>query len=185
VRNILAVIGAVVVVSFVLSRISTGGSGVSTTPSSSSGTASTAASPAAPAKIGSSFDVQDGSGDTYSVTLVKVIDPAQAADGITTPDSGKRFAGAVFRIKALSGSPQYEDANNDAVIIGSNGQTYTADFDDIAGYTNFANGTIHVAQGETVIGAVTFQIPDGVKVAKVQWGAASNFGSAVQWDVRR
>ncbi len=64
-------------------------------------------------------------------------------------------------------------------------QSYTADFDDIAGYTNFADGVIHVAQGDTVTGAVTFQLPERVKVAKVQWGVSSNFGSVVQWNVRR
>ncbi len=85
----------------------------------------------------------------------------------------------------MKGSPQDEDANNDAVIVGANGQSYTADFDDIAGYTNFADGVIHVAQGDTVTGAVTFQLPERVKVAKVQWGVSSNFGSVVQWNVRR
>ena len=138
---------------------------------------------AAPARIGSYFDVQDVSGDTYQVTLVKVIDPAQGADQFTTPDSGKRFVAAVFRIKALRGSPQDEDANNDAVIVGSNGQSYTADFSDIAGYTNFDNGTIHVAQGDTETGSVTFQVPEGVKAARVQWTPGA-FGSAVQWNVR-
>jgi hypothetical protein len=90
----------------------------------------------------------------------------------------------VFTITALKGSPQDEDANNDAVIVGSNGQSYTADFSDIAGYTNFDNGAIQVAQGDTETGSVTFQVPDGVKVAKVQWTPGA-FGSAVQWDARR
>ena len=107
--------------------------------------AQAASSPAATAKaavarVGSYFDVQDGSGDTYRVTLVKIIDPAQGADQFTSPDRGKRFVGVVFTIKALNGSPQDEDANGDAAVVGSNGQTYTADFDDIAGYTNFSNG---------------------------------------------
>ena len=139
---------------------------------------------AAPARIGSYVDVQDVSGGTYRVTLVKVIDPAQGADQFTSPDSGKRFVAAVFRIKALVGSPQDEDANIDAVIVGSNGQSCTADFAGIAGYTNFYSGTINVAQGDTVTGSVTFQVPDGVTVAKVQWRPGA-FGSAVQWEVRR
>jgi len=135
------------------------------------------------ARIGSYFDVGDGEGATYRVTLVKVIDPAQGADQFTTPDSGKRFVGAVFRITALNGSPQDEDANNDAALVGSDGQAYSADFDAIAGYTNFDNGQIQVAQGDSEIGAVTFQVPDGVKVAEIQW-TGGGFGSAVQWDVR-
>lgn len=190
VHNIFAGIGAVVVAGIAISAISSHGSGVSTTASGNSSAAGSTSSPsatnkAAPAGVGSYFDVQDGSGNTYRVTLVKVIDPAPGADQFTTPDSGKRFVGAVFTIKALSGSPQDEDANNDAAVIGSNGQTYSADINDIAGYTNFDNGSIHVAQGETTTGAVTFQVPDGIKVMKIQWTAASGFGSTVQWDVRR
>jgi hypothetical protein len=187
VRNILAGIGGVVVAGIVIGALSSHNNGVSTTASGSSSTAGSASSPAAtaaPARIGSYFDVQDSSGDTYRVTLVKIIDPAQGADQFSTPDSGNRFVGAVFTIKALSGSPQNEDANSDAVLVGSNGQSYTFDVNDIAGYTNFDNGEIHVAQGETATGAVVFQVPDGVKVSEVQWAAGDGFGSTVQWDVR-
>lgn len=187
VRNILAGIGAVIVAIIAITALASHGNGVSTTPSGNSSTSSTASSPASKPKVagvGSYFDVQDGSGDTYRVTLVKVIDPAQGADQFNTPDSGNRFVGAVFTIKALSGSPQDEDANDDAAVVGSNGQTYNADVDDIAGYTNFSNGQINVAQGDTTTGAVVFQVPDGIKVTEVQWSTSAGFGSTVQWDVR-
>ena len=189
-RNILAGIGAVVVAGIVIGALSSHNNGVSTTPSGSTSSAGPASSPAATAKaavarVGSYFDVQDGSGDTYRVTLVKVIDPAQGASQFDTPDNGKRFVGVVFTIKALSGSPKDEDADNDAAVVGSNGQTYTAEIYSIAGYTDFSNGTIHVAQGQTATGAVVFQVPDGVKVTRVQWTAGGGFGSTVQWDVRR
>jgi hypothetical protein len=141
------------------------------------------ARPEPPGTVGSQFDLQDGSGDTYRVTLVKVIDPAQGADQFSSPDSGKRFVGLVFKVKALTGSPQNEDANTDAVLVGGNGQNYSADFEDIAGYTNFDSGVIHVAQGDTVTGSVTFQVPVGVTVSKVQWSALSGFGSMVEWDL--
>jgi hypothetical protein len=79
--------------------------------------------------------------------------------------------------------PSSEDANSDAAIVGSNGQTYTADFSSIAGYTNFNNGQINVAQGDKATGAVTFQLPTGVKASKVQWSPAAGFGDTVQWNV--
>ncbi len=188
VRNALAAVGGLVVAIIVISALALHGNSVTTTPSGTSASAADTASPAAthkaaPARVGSYFDVQDGSGDTYRVTLAKVIDPAQGADEFSTPDNGKRFVGIVFKIEALKGSPQDEDANNDAAIVGSNGQTYSADFDDIAGYTNFDDGTIHVAQGDTETGSVTFQVPDKVKVTEVQWTAGGGFGSTVQWDV--
>jgi hypothetical protein len=177
-----------VIVVIIIVAVANSGSGVSTTPSGTSAaakpSASTPASKAATvAHVGSYFDVKDASGDTYRVTLTKIIDPAQGADQFTTPDNGKRFVGAVFTIKAISGSPQNEDADNDAVVVGSNGQSYTADLSNIAGYTDFSHGQIVVAQGAATTGAVTFQVPAGVKVAKVQWQTASGFGSAVQWTV--
>jgi len=190
VRNILAGIGAVVVAGIVISALSSHSGGVSTTAAGSSSATGSASSPtathqAAPAKIGSYFDLQDENGNTYRVTLMKVINPAQGADQFNVPANGKRFAGVVFAIKALSGSPQDEDANDDAAVVGSNGQTYNADLDDITGYTNFSNGQIKVAQGDTTTGAVVFQLPDGIKVTEVQWSASAGFGSTVQWDVRR
>jgi hypothetical protein len=51
-----------------------------------------------------------------------------------------------------------------------------------AGYTNFNAGQINVAQGEKATGAVTFQLPTGVKVSKVQWTPAAGFGDTVQWN---
>jgi hypothetical protein len=182
---VLAGIGIVVVGGIVISRLASRGTGVSTAPSGdTSGSGSAAAPAVSPIRVGSSFDVSDISGDTYRVTLVKVIDPAPGADQFNAPDSDSRFVGAVFEIKALKGSLQNENANNDAAIIGSNGQTYHADFDAIDGNTNFTNGSVKVAQGDTATGAVTFQVPNGIKVTELQWTGASGYGSTVQWHVR-
>jgi hypothetical protein len=171
--------------------VGTGLKAVLSSDSSSSDTASgttaitpTSTQPAsAPGSVGTYFKVQDATGDSYDVALVKVIDPAQGADQFTSPDSGKRFVGLEFTIKGLSGTLQDEDANNDAFALSTGGQKYSADFDEISGYTNFDEGAIHVSKGQTVTGTVTFQIPDGVKLAKGQWTSASGFGSTVQWNL--
>ena len=148
-----------------------------------SGASASAGHQEPPGQIGSSFELKDGNRNLYRVTLTKVIDPAKGENQFAAPDAGKRFVGLVFRVKALTGSPKDEDANNDAVVVGSNGQKYSADFDGIAGYTNFDHGVIHVSQGETVTGSVTFQVPNGVQVSTVQWTALSGFGSGVGWIV--
>ena len=161
-------------------------SGVSTTPTVITGTSGpSAAHVAAPAKLGSYLNVLDDSGDTYGVALTKIIDPAHSTDQIT-PGNGERFVGAVFTIKAISGDgPQQEDAENDAALVGSSGQTYLPDIIPITGYTDFAVGEIHAVPGGSTTGAVTFQVPTGVKVSKVQWSTFSSFGvrSTVQWNV--
>jgi hypothetical protein len=62
-----------------------------------------------------------------------------AADGgggdgsYTTPDNGKRFVGTVFALRGVSGRFS-DDANNDGVLIGSDGQTCQPDFSSIAGF---------------------------------------------------
>lgn len=179
---IIALIALIIVITVPTS----GGGGVSTTPSGTTGTPSPSATHvAAPARLGSYVDVQDSSGDTYGVALTKIIDPAQSTDQIT-PDNGKRFVSAVFTIKTTSGDgPQQEDADSDAALVGSDGQTYIPDIIPIAGYTDFAVGEIHAAPGDSTTGAVTFQVPTGVKVSKVQWSTFSSFGvrSTVQWNV--
>jgi len=196
VRNVLGGIGILAVAVLVASALWSGGTGSSaassrTSPSAAStpspaarqATAPAVTQPTAPGTIGSSFTLQDGSGDTYQVTLVKVIDPAAAADHAIIPERGNRFVGIVFRITALTGSPQGEDANNDATVVGSDGQAYKAVFDGIAGYTNFEVGVIDAAQGGTVVGAVTFELPQYITVAQVRWTAGGGFGSTVSWSV--
>lgn len=185
VRGALIALGLFIVFGIVVGHV-TGhhgsGSAASAGPSADAGLSSPGQAPSGP--VGSHFDLQDGNGDTYQVTLVKVIDPAQGAGQFASPGNGKRFVGAVFRVKAVKGSPQNENANDDAVLVGGNGKNYSAAFSAIAGYANFDNGDIHVSQGETVTGAVTFQVPAGVSVSEVQWGALSGFGAIVEWDVR-
>ena len=170
-RVILAAAAAVVAAGLAVGVLTSGGHGGAAPPPHR-----------APATIGSSFEVQDGSGDTYQVTLVTVVDPAQGAAGpFDTPDSGTRFVGAVFRITGLRGSPKGDDADNDAALVGSNGQTYTCDFNDIAGYGDFNDGEIQVAPGGRTTGAVSFQVPDGVQVTDIRWSSNNGFGTTVQW----
>jgi hypothetical protein len=51
-----------------------------------------------------------------------------------------------------------------------------------AGVTNFNYGDYNLTPGQTSVGAVAFQVPDGVKVSSIQWGGT--FGSsAATWTV--
>jgi hypothetical protein len=158
------------------------------TPAAHTAPAAPASSKAAPSPtnslsgpIGTSYTVTDQSGNKITVTLTQVIDPAQGADQFTSPQSGNRFVGAAFDIKGTNGTFS-DDANNDATLIGSNGQTYTADFDSIAGYTNFNHGEYSVSAGESSVGAVTFQIPVTVTVSKIEWSANGGLGGApAEW----
>jgi hypothetical protein len=128
--------------------------------------------------VGTCYNVAGFTG-RMSVILTKVIDPAQGAGQFTTPASGCRFVGAVFTITGISGTLSV-DANHQATLIGSDGRTYPADSHSIAGYTNFSNGGYTVSAVEKSEGAVTFQVPFTVKVAKIEW-SASRLQGPVEW----
>jgi len=134
--------------------------------------------------VGASFRLDSGGGTSYQVTLVKVIDPARGASPHSPPASGKRLVGLVFTIKGVTGSPQGEDAITDAVLVGTDGRDYPADPDRIAGYSDFDHGAIHVTPGQTVTGAVAFQVPASVTVSTIQWTALSGFGPMAEWNVQ-
>jgi hypothetical protein len=127
--------------------------------------------------VGTTYKVTDSSGNVMTVTLTKVIDPAQGADQFSTPNNGNRFVGAVFTLDGVSGTFS-DDANSDATLVGSNGQSYTADFDSIAGVTNFNSGEYNLTPGVRSVGAVTFQVPVGVSVSAIQWSGSDGFGGA-------
>ena len=70
-----------------------------------------------------------------------------------------------------------ENANNNATATGSDQQAYTSSLASVAEGTNFANGQIRLQPGGSLVGWVTFELPDGVRITKVQWTPASGFSA--------
>ena len=131
--------------------------------------------------VGTPYTDTDAQNNEMTVVLTKITDPAQGATpGVDTASNGKRLVAAEFKISGMSGTFQ-SDANNDAVVIGSNGQTYNDDYHSVAGCTNFSYGEYTVMPGRSVIGCVTFQVPNGVKVASIQWGGQFGEGTPATW----
>ena len=152
-------------------------SGSSTSASSSSNTASSSSKPASAAHVGATISLPG-----ESVMVVKVIDPAQGADQFTTPDAGKRFVGVEVTINDTGKAALSDDANSTLSVIGSDSQDYSADFSSISECTNFNNGSYNIASGQSQTGCVTFQIPNAVTVAKVQFTDNAGMGSnTAQW----
>jgi hypothetical protein len=117
---------------------------------------------------------------SVSIQLQQVIDPATPGDQYLTPNTGNRFVGVKVEISNPGTANIQDDANSDFTVIGNNGQIYTADFDSIAGCTNFNDGEYGLTPNASAIGCVTFQLPTGVTVTKVEFqGSNSN----AEWDV--
>jgi hypothetical protein len=134
--------------------------------------------------LGATLSFRDTSGDPYTVRLVKLIDPAKGANQLTTPDPGHRFIAAVFRITNTGKHRITDDANSNASITGSDGQTYLSDADSVAECTNFTSGTYQLDPGQSVSGCVVFQPPSGIDVSQVDWSPGGRFIAGFQaWDI--
>ncbi len=132
--------------------------------------------------VGHTFVVENEQKQYEAVTLVAVIDPAQGADQYTTPDPGKRFVGIELKIRNRSSGTDTNDANNNTTLVGSNDQDYTPDFFSLAECTNFDNGQYTLAQGQSVTGCVTFEVPTGVRITRIRYNPNSGFSTNnVSW----
>lgn len=141
------------------------------------------ASTATPVAIGSPQVVHDYYGDTMSVTVTQIVDPATAGTGSGLPDAGYRFV-------AINASLSNTDPTNGGVdgnanlamtVTGSDGVTYTADFGSASQCTNFTYGEFQVPVGDTATGCVLFMLPAAVTVKSVQFTLDASYLDTVAW----
>lgn len=191
-HKILTVIGALVLLAIIGSALNSSNSPTVTTTATNSKTASTSdtssnsssSEPTQTAKIGSTVNIGGGKG--LAVTLAKVIDPATGnPDDDSTPDPGKRFIAIDLNIVNNGTASYQDDANNNVTLIGTDNQSYTADFDNVTECTNFSSGQYTLAAGESTTGCVVFQVPDSVNTAKVQFQTTSGLSSSTgEWEAQ-
>src|SRR5262249_15562587 len=101
---------------------------------------------------------------------------ATGADQYTTPDSGKRFVGVQIKITNTGTNAISEDSDNDTTLLDTSSQSYNNDVSSLGDCPEFAN-TDNIGPGESELGCVSFQIPIGATVAKVQYTPSSGFAS--------
>ena len=183
---------AVIAAAGVLVALAAAGCGTSTVTATAPKTSAPAQSPstAAPspsptqqqAHLGDQFTVALEDGTKYEVTLRRVDQQATPANEFEAAQPGHHLAAAQFRITATTSVD--ENANNNATATGSDEQVYTSSIASVAEGTNFANGGVRLQSGSSLVGWVTFELPDGVRITKVRWTPASGFGSqAAEWQV--
>ncbi len=122
----------------------------------------------------------DENGNKVEVTLLAVFDPASwsSATGFP-PNAGYRYVGIEYKLTDISKHTESDSADNDASVVGSNDEVYTTDLDSITECTDFNDGQWSLSPGTSVIGCSTFQIPNGVKVAKFDFDASEGNGGRV------
>lgn len=136
--------------------------------SSTSGSSTTPA--AAPASSsGSTLTVHDFSGDALGVQAHGLVDPATPANPDFGSAAGSRLVAIELTLTSSGPGTISSDANSNLSVQGSDGQVYTASFDEVSECTNFNHGEYTLLNGGSVRGCVVFQLPNGVKVSSAQF----------------
>lgn len=137
---------------------------------SSSAPVTPSSAPSGP--LGTAFTVtatnDAGSPSSYDVTAISVDQQAQLTPYETVITPGDHTVAVEFVLTGNTGQSS-DDANSDAVVIGTDGQDYDPSFNNVSDGTNFNSGDFEVSAGQTVRGWVTFELPPGVQAASVQW----------------
>ncbi|MFF4651259.1 DUF4352 domain-containing protein [Streptomyces sp. NPDC001380] len=145
--------------------------------------ASRKAAPRKAAKVGDTISLK-GMETTADVTVLKVVDRAKGADEFNTPDAGKRFVAVQFRIRNTGRKAYSDSPSNGAKVVDAEGQGFDSWIADTAAGPGFP-ADVHLAPGGTAKGFITFQVPKGARIDKVQFGMDSGFADQTgQWDVR-
>jgi hypothetical protein len=144
---------------------------------SSPAAATGAAQSGSAARVGDTLNLTGNStGEKVAVTLTRIFRNAHSTDQFMTPDHGKHFYAVQFRL-TITGSAAYSDSpSNGAAVVDASGQTYQADLFPVRECQSFP-GTENIAAGSSGLGCIVFQVPNHVKIAKIQFTLDSGFAS--------
>jgi len=137
--------------------------------------------PSPEAVVGGGLTLAGRSGETASVRVQQIVDPAQGGDPLAIPQVGMRFVGVELVVSAPNG-PVSADVNAGTVLVGTDGRTYLHDDDPIAGCAAIPMGQVAISAGSTVTGCVTFEVPDTVGISAVEFTLAHG-GESGRWQV--
>jgi hypothetical protein len=134
-----------------------------------------------PKAVGQSVRYDDGQGHTATVTLVRVIDPAQPANQYEAPDSGNRYVAAEFKIVNTGAAFQPSPTSN-ATAFDSASHSFNTGYADISGCPSFASN-LTLNPGDVADGCVVFQVPSSAQITKIEYVEQEGAGTGV-WAVQ-
>ena len=141
------------------------------------------ASPTADGTVGATFTAASTSGTDYDIRLDKVTQQATLTPYEAPVNVADHIAAAEFTVTGKV-SKSSDDAGLAALAGGSNGAAYPPSYSDITEGASFAGGgQFAVSPGQAVTGWVTFELPPGVTVTRIQWRPAFGTG-AITWTMK-
>jgi hypothetical protein len=112
------------------------------------------------------------------VTLLAVVDPAQPSSSFLKPKKGNHYVAVELRLTNV-GEANYNDSpSNGAVLIDKSDFQYESSLGEVEPDL----GSPIIAPGDSRVGFITFEVPDGTKLRLFQFTLESGFGpQTAQW----
>ena len=147
-------------------------------PATSRPPASAVAKPAA--HLGQTLNLMRIGGQQIAVTLTDIVSPATVPNG--WGEVGKTYIATKLRIENTGTSTIVGNSNSDVSVVGSDDQTYEADFATVTECRDFTEGWFLIAAGSSKTGCVVFALPTGVTAAKVRYSPSSGISHDIgEW----
>ncbi|NAS22516.1 DUF4352 domain-containing protein [Herbidospora sp. NEAU-GS84] len=129
-----------------------------------------------PAAIGSAITLQGLDSDVQvDAAVTQIFDPATSENDFIKPKAGARWVAVEMQLKN-TGTAVYTDAPSIGLkLIDAEGQQYSQTFGDVKEGEVFSSITAN--PGDTRKGVVLFEVPDGAKLAKLQFALNTGFAS--------
>jgi hypothetical protein len=109
-----------------------------------------------------------------SVKVDQLVNPASPAQEFMKPKAGNKFVAVQVTLTNM-GQAVYSDApTNGALLIDGEGQQYRPSFGDVREGQSLS-GSVTINARDSRKGMIVFEVPEGAKVAKLQFGLDSGF----------
>jgi Domain of unknown function (DUF4352) len=132
------------------------------------------------AHIGDTLNLMRVGDQKIAVTLERVIAPATVPAG--WGDVGKTYIATQVKIANTGTSTIVGNSNSDVSVVGSDDQSYRADFATVTECKDFAYGWFLLAAGSSTTGCVVFKLPRGITPVKVKYMPSSGVSHDVgEW----
>ena len=154
----------------------------STTAAAQAATTPTPSKPSKQAKVGDTVTI--AARDTHlAVTLVKIVDPAKGADDFSVPAKGKHFIAVQIRVTNTGTAVYSDNPVVDVKAKNAAGESMSMAFATTTAGADMPS-SVDLVPGDTALGFVDFEVPDGQKIAQVQYALFSFGGDNVaQWTI--
>jgi len=132
------------------------------------------------AHIGDTLDLMRVGDQRIAVTLMRVIAPATVPAG--WGDASKTYIATQLKIANTGTSTIVGNSNSDVSVVGSDNQSYSADFATVTECKDFAYGWFLLAAGSSTTGCVVFALPPAVTPMTVKYIPSSGISHDVgEW----